>query len=97
MNLGKPEEITPQGILSGGSFYPADLIIFATGGQRINFGLGPRTGQFWLYRNSIKPGVKNLAFVGQVETIYTPAYDVITSCWLIDILRGKVKKYKRKY
>ena len=91
--LGKPEEIKPDGIIAEGTFIPADLIIFATGGERRLFDLGPKTGEFWLYRNCIKPGVQNLAFLGHAETIYVPLYDVITCCWLIDVIRGQVTHF----
>ena len=46
---------------------------------------------FWLYRYMLSPGVKNLAFLGMVDSFRLPLVINLQAIWLCEVLRGQVK------
>ena len=42
----------------------------------------------WLYRHTLLPPYKNLAFIGAIHTQRHPSVFSVQAAWLADVLRG---------
>ena len=75
----------------GGKKVACDLLVCATGYKPSHFGLEDSDGDIFLYRYILKPGIKNIAAIGWLETFFNPLIYNIQAVWLAEVLRGKVK------
>mgnify|MGYP002173344961 CR=1 FL=1 len=60
--------------------YELDLFDFPTTDEGI-----------WLYRNTIHPDFKNVAFMGLSNANGNPLYQGMQALWLTKVIRGRVK------
>ncbi|CAG9310768.1 unnamed protein product [Blepharisma stoltei] len=88
---GEIEEIKENGIMVKGKLIECDTIVFATGFKPNYYVKQKENDGFWLYRDVLVPGVRNVAIVGAFITTYTNLWSNIQALWLVDILRGSFK------
>ena len=77
--------------LNNGKFIEAEVVILCTGYQMEIFDFPVEDDGIWLYRNTIHPKYKNLAFLGMIHTNFNLLYMDIQAVWLTEVLRGRVR------
>lgn len=81
---GTVSKFVDDGIIINDDYLKADVVIFCTGFSMDNFGFEKK----WLYKNTILPEVKNLAFLGLSRLASSPLYANLQAFWLCEVLRG---------
>ncbi|MFE9748022.1 flavin-containing monooxygenase [Saccharothrix saharensis] len=94
--VGAVEAFTEDGLrLAGGRRVAADVVVFATGHDRVFPFLGlpvhDEVGRLRLYRGIVPPGVDRLGFVGFRQVFNNPLSMELTAHWLVRHFLGTLR------